>query len=328
MKLRDPAGYALNVQTPWVCGDLGDVQIQQNEKDPERPLAVRIDPVIEIRPEAKHKPLLELREEDVILNFLPKLNWKFVRDEMRSPEGINFFKTQYLCQWIEEDEGIKCTFTEQSLRARLRPRSYFDATCLPGTPVYMALDTASSTSRTADFSAISISRNQIVIEEDKGKKTEAMVLLAVDFGRWKSSEIIEHVVKAIEVHRPSAWALEKDRGHEDIILGVRKQCLLRNLVMPHVVARDIKNTPQAKAAKIKIMEAPLEDSRYWLAAGPHVDMTIAQFVRFDGVKKSGSSDRRKDDIPDSCSLAFRIWGPRASYEESGPGRTESTPGGR
>ena len=22
-----------------------------------------------------------------MLNFLPKLNWKFVRDEMRSPEG-------------------------------------------------------------------------------------------------------------------------------------------------------------------------------------------------------------------------------------------------
>ena len=86
-KLRDPSGYILSVQTPWVCGDLGDVQIQQNEKDPERPLAVRIDPVIEIRPEAKHKPLLELREEDVILNFLPKLNWKFVRDEMRSPKA-------------------------------------------------------------------------------------------------------------------------------------------------------------------------------------------------------------------------------------------------
>ena len=157
-----------------------------------------------------------------------------------------------------------------------------------------------------------------MIEEDKGKKTEAMVLLAVDFGRWKSSEIIEHVVKAIEVHRPSAWALEKDRGHEDLILGVRKQCLLRNLTMPHVVTRDIKNTPQAKAAKIKIMEAPLEDSRYWLAAGPHVDMTIAQFVRFDGVKKSGSSDSSKDDIPDSCSLAFQIWGPRATYEKVDP----------
>ena len=142
MKLRDPAGFALNVQTPWIQGDLGDVMIKRNQEDPEHPLAVRIDPVIEIRPEAKHKPLLELREEDVILNFLPKLNWKFVRDEMRSPEGINFFKTQYLCQWIEEDEGIKCTFTEQSLRARLRPRSYFDQTCLPGTPVYMALDTA------------------------------------------------------------------------------------------------------------------------------------------------------------------------------------------
>ena len=51
------------------------------------------------------------------------------------------------------------------------------------------------------FSAISISRVQPVVEEDKGKRTDAMVLLAVDFGRWKSSEIIEHVVKAIELHQ-------------------------------------------------------------------------------------------------------------------------------
>ena len=60
MKLRDPAGYALNVQTPWIVGDLGDVMIKRNQEDPEHPLAVRIDPVMTIKPEAKHKPLLEL----------------------------------------------------------------------------------------------------------------------------------------------------------------------------------------------------------------------------------------------------------------------------
>ena len=98
--------------------------------------------------------------------------------------------------------------------------------------------------------------------------------------------------------------------------------------MPHVVLRDIKNTPSAKALKVKSLESPLEDSRYWLAMGPHVDMTIAQFVRFDGVKKSGSSDGSKDDIPDSCSLAFQIWGPRALYEKVDPEEAESTPGRR
>src|SRR5262249_51626222 len=100
MKLREPAGYAINIQTPWEVEDLGDVMIKRNEEDPEHPLAVRIDPVLEVKPHAVNKKLLELVEDDVVLNFLPKLNWRFVRDEMRSPEGIKFFQTQYLCEWI------------------------------------------------------------------------------------------------------------------------------------------------------------------------------------------------------------------------------------
>jgi len=68
--------------------------IQRNDADSERPLAVRIDPVMEIKPESRKKNLLELGERTSSLNFLPKLNWRFVRDEMRSPEGINFFKAQ------------------------------------------------------------------------------------------------------------------------------------------------------------------------------------------------------------------------------------------
>jgi len=55
MKLREPAGYSLNVQTPWVQDDLGDAMIKSNEQDPEKPLAVRLDPVMDIRPEAKGK---------------------------------------------------------------------------------------------------------------------------------------------------------------------------------------------------------------------------------------------------------------------------------
>ena len=151
MKLREPAGYSLNVQTPWVQEDLGDAMIKSNEHDPDHPLAIRLDPVMEIRPEAKGKGLLELQEEDVILNFLPKLNWKFVKGEMRSPEGLNFFRTQYLVQWVKEDDGIKCQFDHDELRHRVRPAGFFGT---PLSQVWMSMDRSYSVSRFSDLSAL------------------------------------------------------------------------------------------------------------------------------------------------------------------------------
>src|SRR5262249_52334717 len=124
--------------------------------------------------------------------------------------------------------------------------------------------------------------------------------------------------KVIEKHKPSAWVLEKDRSFEELILGVRKMCWERSLVMPHVILRDVKNSPQAKAAKIKILEAPLESGRLWFVSGPFMDATVAQFVRFVGIKKSGSSDGSKDDVPDSIATAYGVWGPRAEIEPLNP----------
>ncbi len=108
--LAEPAAFILNIQTPWIEDDLADVMIKRNNEDSEHPLAVRVDPVMEIKREASHKPLHELREEDVVLNFLPKLHWKFVRSKITAPEGLDFFKTQYLCQWIKQSEGVSIIF--------------------------------------------------------------------------------------------------------------------------------------------------------------------------------------------------------------------------
>ena len=181
MKLREPAGYALNVQTPWVQGDLGDAMIKANEEDLERPLAVRLDPVMEIRPEARGKGLLELQEEDGVLNFLPKLNWKFVRGEMRSPEGLNFFRTQYLVEWVKQDDGIKCQFEHDELWHRVRPSSFF------GTPldsqVWMSMDRSYSVSRFSDLSALLVGRIQPV------ENRPALVVSFVYMERLKESDL-------------------------------------------------------------------------------------------------------------------------------------------
>jgi hypothetical protein len=108
--------------------------------------------------------------------------------------------------------------------------------------------------------------------------------------------------------------LERDRGHEELVLGVRKLCNQRGLPMPYVILRDVKNEPRAKALKVKILEAPIVDSRLMFAFGPWNDACFQQFIRFDGVKKSGGSDGRKDYIPDSIATAYQVWGPRSIQE--------------
>jgi hypothetical protein len=315
-KLREPSGFIFNVQTPWEIDDLGDVMIKRDQEDPEHPLAVRIDPVMVVKPEAHGKGWLELKEEDVVLNFLPKLNWRFVRDEMRSPEGIKFYRTQYMCEWVPSDESqITMQFSIEALRSKLRPRSFFDSTVLPGTPIYLALDRAFSVAATADFSSIAVVRVQPISE----KRESALVVLDVVFGRWKTSSLIDRICDVIERYQPSALALEKDREVEELVMGIRQMCMRRNISMPYVILRDVKNGTQAKAAKIKACEAPLADGRLWFSAGSWNDACFGQFVRFDGVKKSGSSDGSKDDVPDSIALGYSIWGPRATdYQQLDP----------
>ena len=51
MALGEPDAFVFKTKTPWVEGDLGDLIINKNDEDPEHPLAVRIDPVMEVKPE-------------------------------------------------------------------------------------------------------------------------------------------------------------------------------------------------------------------------------------------------------------------------------------
>jgi hypothetical protein len=261
MKLKEPAGFAINVQTPWSTDDLGDIMIRRNDEDPEKALAVRIDPVMTIKPEALRKPLLELQESDVSLNFLPKLNWKFVREEMRSPEGLPFFKTQYLCEWPPaEDEGLTVSFTEDEIKARIRQAGFFDA---PVSHTVMSLDRAYSVSRYADYSCLCVGR---IFQRDNRTMCG---ILDVKLERLKESQLVDQAVLMIDRHRPTAFVLEKDKGHENLVDTIRKGLLMRGIPCPRFIAKDVpaggKNL-NSKARRIKILELPLSDGRLWFLA--------------------------------------------------------------
>jgi hypothetical protein len=311
MKLREPAGYALNVQTPWVQGDLGDAMIQANEQDPDHPLAVRLDPVMEIRPEAKHKGLLELQEDDVVLNFLPKLNWKFVKGEMRSPEGLNFFRTQYLVQWVKDDDGIKCQFEHDELHARVKGSGFFGNFVVA--QVVMSLDRAFSVSARADFSCIVVGKVQAV--ENK----QALVVADVRMNRFKESELVRNIVEMIERHHPAVFVSQQDKGWAELSEAIRRQCLMKGIPVPWLRFLPVDNTDKAKARRVKKLELPLSDGRLWFFLSHWTEGCLLQLEKFDGTTKSSS---RKDDFPDALSLLWDAFGPK--YEEETPkeGREE------
>jgi hypothetical protein len=297
-KLREPAGYILNVQTPWCPSDLGDVMIKRNEEDPAGPLAVRIDPVMDIKPEARRKNLLELTEEDVVLNFLPKLNWRFVRDEMRSPEGINFFKAQYMCQWVEEDEGLKCQFEHDELWHRVRPSAFFGNSFEAQT--WMSLDRAYSVSKYSDLSALIVGQ----IKQVEGKN--ALVIVDTKMERLKESDLVKKTVDLIVQHRPTVFIAEKDKNWQDFWQAVVRGCAIKGTPAPYFRWIDIDNSEKSFARRAKAMELPLSDGRLWFAnVFPQLEQLLLQLERFDGRKRSGTSVGSKDDGVSALSLMWK-----------------------
>jgi hypothetical protein len=253
-----------------------------------------------------------LTEEDVTLLFPGRLTFRYLMGKLKAnlatDPSAKIFRQQSLVSWVPDNETqIKMQFSEADLRSHLRPRTFYEDTAI-GLPVHLSLDRAWSKQPTADYSCISVVRVQTV----QGKP--AMVVLNVLFDRWKESELIEQICKAIEQYSPSSWILEKDKGHEELILGVRKMCHLRNLPMPYIRLLELNNAPMSKAIKIKILEAPLVDHRLWFASGTWNDACFQQFIRFDGLKRSRASDGSKDDIPDSIATAYQVYGPRSTAE--------------
>jgi hypothetical protein len=313
MKLREPAGYALNVQTPWVSGDLGDVMIKRNDEDPEKPLAVRIDPVMEIKPEAKRKNLLDLKEEDVVLNFLPKLNWKFVRDEMRSPEGIEFFKTQYLTLWPSaDDEGLRVTFTEDDLRSHTRRREFFREPA--GTVTVGFLDRAYQTNQYSDYSAFGAAKIMPVTAREGALAKLSFVVWDMKVERLKESELVKAIVKMWSENNVTRFVMQKDRGSdENFELALRKHAMLRSVPVPYI--RWVSTTsgthiPLQKARRIKKLEEPLSRDVLWFRTGEWNDIVFGMFTKMDGGIFVSSNSHRKMDAPDAISVGYEQFMPR------------------
>jgi hypothetical protein len=301
MKLREPSGFALNIQTPWAAGDLGEVMIKHNDEDPERPLAVRIDPVMTINPDAAHKPLLDLVEADVRLNFLPKLNWRFVRDEMRSPEGIKFFRTQYMTEWPDESEEEKLNFEEATLR-----RALINPLTVPAGRTVIVGDIAYSVQAKADRSSLAVLR---ISESLSGEKTMTVIDLVAD--RMRMPEFCSKLILLIRQHNPEMVVLEKSMAW-DLIQAEINRWAFKFSVSANIRWHPISNVKNAKFIRLKALSSLLDADRLKFKHAPFCDQLFAELVKLNGT--GGGRTSRKDDMADSLALGQQLFCPAIHHE--------------
>jgi hypothetical protein len=302
-KLREVGSPVITIGTPWAPTDLYATLLKRNEADENKPLAFRIDPAFIVKSEARYKELLDLREEDIESFLLPaRLNWKFLRKEMVA--NPTFFKSQNLCQFVPSEEDLlKVTFTEEELRARVKPLSAFNTAMTISTVI--CLDSSNfSTSRFADFCCMTTAK---IMKQD-GK--DIVVVTDMKLERWRMSECAAAVVTAIQAANPNHILIEKTGAYEQLAIEIRKEAARRGFSLPFIYWKsgNLGNVKYAKTRRIKSLEPMIAESRFFFTPFPCLDAALAQFVRFDGVTKSSSS--RFDDAPDCCALLVEAYYPK------------------
>jgi hypothetical protein len=307
-KLREAgAGIVGMLGTPWASKDLYSQVIERNDKDPNKPWAIRIDPAWTRKPHAVATKLRDLEEDDVVLAFPEKLTWKFLQSELRQNEA--FFQSQNLIEWpTEEDADTKVTFTEDDLRSHTKHPDFFAQ--MPMIETVMSVDQAFSKSRFADFSCIAT----IQLRKNKGRTIAVVTDVILD--RLKQSELADVIVEACIKHRPTRVVVEKDGPWEALMQAIKRAALLRGFVLPYFIWRESNpgNKQDAKAKRIKGLEPMIPSGELWFYSSYEWnEAVIAQFVKFDGITKSNSS--RKDDAPDAVAIGIEQFFPKTIGDE-------------
>jgi hypothetical protein len=302
------------VCTPWAEDDLGAVVQKRNvaaqEDGDDKFLDYRIEPAFVVKDHAlatAKNDLLALNEEDVVLRF-PRITWKFLRQEMRSGRENNFrdFRSQYLVSWADLGESVlKCTFTDEMLRAATHPLQYYSEQRLPLVDTILSIDTAWSTAATACLSAFAIVKFY--------KKAEGMIAVVehMSMNHFRISELGIEAAQLIHNYNPTKVLLERTGPWESVVSEIKKGCIQRSYVIPdHFYAKptNLGNTPQQKLLRIKVLETmlvPEEGTLFFVQNPLWNDDLFQQFVKFDGIAKN-----RKVDGPDSISLAIDAYWPK------------------
>ena len=241
------------------------------------------------------KGMFQVTEDMVTLFFPSKLHFKELRKQLKAYKERGF-KNQYLniATDPEEIEEVGIHFEREVLRAH----TYAKAAMPKSGEKIVTLDLAYTDNNGSDWSVLAACLRHI--REDE---TEELVVEDADYGKWKASDLVFHTIMFLRKHDPSITLVEKANGWDLFWLSLRNQAERMGLerLLNSVRFVDVDNTKNAKTNRIKNLEILLADDRLHFVAGTWIDELYRQFERFTGETKKG----RKDDFPDSISLATR-----------------------
>jgi len=301
-KLVEVNGITALLGTPWSENppDLYKTLIERAETDPETTIAVRVDPAFVVKPHARNKKLLDLVEEDIESFLFPeRLDWKFLRSELRKNlKDTSFFESQNLVRFVPPEESKwKCNFDENVLRGLVRMQhTYIGMQCLR---TILSVDSShGSTSRYADMSAIVTSK----LFHDPRTGRNVFVVWDVDADKYRPAEIAARVVEAARKFNPDTIVIERPPLWEALATLIQQEGMKRSSVIPaHRIywCPPTTNTLKSKAQRIKMLEPLAESGVLQFVYADWNEITISQFLTFDGVHKS--TGQKKDDICDAIS---------------------------
>jgi hypothetical protein len=246
----------------------------------------------------------QVTEEMVDVWFPYKLNYTVLRGILLAKKERNSTNIQKERSFRNQQLNIPTDPTEVSelvthfSKEVLRQHTYAASAAPVSGETIVTIDIAYSDTRTSDFSVLAACRRHI--REDN---TEELIVLDIDYEKWKASDLAQHIVLFLRHHKPTRTFIEKALGADLLWLAIRAVATKYNCleVLNSIRWVPIENTLNAKANRIKTLEILLADDRLHFVAGPWIDELYKQFERFTGDTKKG----RKDDIPDSISLATR-----------------------
>jgi predicted phage terminase large subunit-like protein len=261
---------------------------------------------------AKYETLLDLpngmsqvTEEMVDLWFPSKLSFQVLRDMLLAKKERNSTNVQKERSFRNQQLNIATDPTEVNELAVhfekevLRTHTYGAAAAPVTGETVVTIDWAYSENKGSDFSVLAASR--VHTREDQ---TKELIILDIDYDKWKASDLASHIVLFLRTHRPKVTLIEKSNGHDLLLMALIAYANKYGCVDVLSTIRWVEtgNTPNAKTNRIKCLEILLTDDRLHFVAGSWIDELYRQFERFTGETKKG----RKDDIPDAISQATRF----------------------
>lgn len=301
------ASYVFTIGTPWAKGDLYQTLIERNEADPDNSLAVRIDPAWTVKPEARHKEVFELLEDDVTLLFPQRLTWKFLQSELRKSKGDNppysFFKTQNLCQWTE-DETLTLHFNPDLLT-----RSVIQKGALPEGETVISVDIAYSLSARSDMTSIATCR---LFTNSSGEK--CLAVLGIDADRMKGSELafkLVQLTRQYENQNLRTVLIEKGPSSDSLDTSIKDQGRKYSVSVPTYFV-PVSNEKHRKFLAIKELEFLLAQGRLKFVSGPYIEGLFLELSRLDGTVSLKS---KKDDRADSIAQVAKVFRITASARQ-------------